>query len=119
MLFGENLQIDYNDFVNNVLRENIQIVEVNVKSQSIFIFLLGTFTLFIISRYGSDILDFLFQLGTDMIPRSISNTIQFAIQQGRVSLTREYLTQVVQEQLNDPNHVHIAVNVFRAVGHRI
>ena len=124
--FGENLGINRQHFFEQVLEENIFVENVSnqrIRWEALIIFLLGTFALFMIARYGRDILDFLFDLGTNVMPevaqQSVRGLLQFAINTGHGDATRTYLVNQAQHLLNNPETAPRVVNAFRTINRHI
>jgi hypothetical protein len=76
-----------------------------------------------ITRYGRDMVDYLFDLGTSTIPeiaqQSIRGLLQYAINTGHENATRAYLANHAQELLNNPDTAPRVVNAFRTIGRSI
>lgn len=127
--FGEHLNINENHFREQILNlPDNDLVNNNLNHggfrwNSFILFVIGSAALFLITRYGRDMLELVYDLGTNTLPeianRGIRGLMEFAINAGHSQQVREYLILQAQEGLNDPDSAARVVNAFRAVNQHI
>lgn len=129
MLLGEHLNINQNHFREEILHlPNNDIDNNNLNHdgfgwESLALFIIGSAALFLLSRYGHEMLEFFYDLGTNTLPeittRGIRGLMEYAINAGRSQQVRDFLIRQAEEKLNDPNTAGEVVNAFRAINQRL
>ena len=127
VIFNEELGVDPQQLLRAVEAanpeiDNQQVFEPYQRYNALILFVLGTFALFIISQYGSTIIEYLFNLIHEIpgaIHRSIAGIIRIAAESGRMDAVYGYTTREAQRLLDDPDTAPKVVNAFRAVNRRI
>jgi len=120
---GFNNQHFFDEVLNNTNHNDVTSNDTGMHREAIIIFILGTFALFMIARYGRDMLNLLFDLSTHTVPEIIQQSarglLQYAISTGHENATRAYLAHHAQTLLNDPDTAPRVVNALRVVNQRL
>ena len=101
------------DQVENEIEPNTQ-----NRYDALILFILGTLALYLITRYGSTILEYLFDIAREMpgaILRNIAGIIRFAAETGRLDAVYNFTAREAQNLLNDPNTANRVVRGMQRV----
>lgn len=116
IMFNEELRVDPQQLFRAVEAanpevDNEQILEPSQKYHALILFVLGTFTLFIISQYGSTIIECSFNFIYEIpgaIHRSITSIIRMAAESNRLDTSRftmELMTEEIKCRSQDTQRI--------------
>jgi len=120
IIFNEEMGVDPRQLFN-AIQENPQeqpIFNQPNRYDALILFILATVALFIISRYGSTILEYLFDIARDMpgaVHRSITGVIRIAVETGRIDAIYNFTTRQAHHFLNDPDTANRVVRGLQRV----
>lgn len=123
--FNNDIGIENQEIVDNVLlfEENAQDINNennhSIRWESLIYFLVGTVALFLIARYGQTILETLFNIGTQLAQRNMSELVGLALNGPNREQLFNYTTNRINTLLANPETAPRVVNAFRRLGHHI
>ncbi len=127
IIFNQELGVDPQQLFHAVEEanpevDNQQLLEFSQRYHALILFILGTFTLFIISQYGSTIIEYLFNFiyeAPGAVHRSITGIIRIAAESGCMEAVYGHTAREAQRLLDDPDTAGRVVNAFREVNRQI
>ena len=123
IIFNEELGVDPQQLFLAIQEnpdqiKNERIPNTQNRYDALILFILGTLALFLIIRYGSTILENLFDFAREMpgaIQRSIAGIIRFAAETGRLNAVYDITTREAQNLLNDPDTANRVIRGMQRV----
>lgn len=123
IIFNAELQVDPEQLFMAIQQEPNQNENEIVPNSSnnydaLILFILGTLALFLISRYGSSILEYLFDIARDIpgaVHRSITGIIRMAAEEGRLEAVYNFTIRRAQTLVNDPDTANRVVRGIERV----